>query len=223
MLHPRTPSLSLARTYSPLPVTLASGQGAWVTDVDGRRYLDCLAGYSALNFGHRHPALVAAAHRQLDRLTLTSRAFGNDRIGPFCAALAELLGKQMVLPMNTGAEAVVVERPAGEREPVQLRLGGGDERRVAVAEVERRVRAQAVEVAAALDVVHPASLAALDDHRQRVVVVRAVALLEGDQVVRAVAVDRDGGHGVRGCAARTRRRAGRPPARRCGCAGRGSG
>ena len=95
-----------AHNYHPLPVVVASAEGAWVTDVDGRRYLDCLAGYSALNFGHRHPALVAAAHRQLDLVTLTSRAFGNDRIGPFCAALADLLGKEMVLPMNTGAEAV---------------------------------------------------------------------------------------------------------------------
>ena len=77
-----------AHNYHPLPVVVAEAEGAWVTDVDGRRYLDCLAGYSALNFGHRHPALVAAAHRQLDRVTLTSRAFGNDRIGPFCAALA---------------------------------------------------------------------------------------------------------------------------------------
>ena len=95
-----------AHNYHPLPVVVAEADGAWVTDVDGRRYLDFLAGYSALNFGHRHPALVAAAHRQLDLVTLTSRAFGNDRIGPFCTALAELLGKQMVLPMNTGAEAV---------------------------------------------------------------------------------------------------------------------
>jgi ornithine--oxo-acid transaminase len=95
-----------AHNYHPLPVVVASAEGAWVTDVDGRRYFDCLAGYSALNFGHRHPALVAAAHRQLDLVTLTSRAFGNDRIGPFCAALAGLLGKEMVLPMNTGAEAV---------------------------------------------------------------------------------------------------------------------
>ena len=95
-----------AHNYHPLPVVIAHAEGAWVTDVDGRRYLDCLAGYSALNFGHRHPALVAAAHRQLDRLTLTSRAFHSDRIGPFCAELAELVGKDMVLPMNSGAEAV---------------------------------------------------------------------------------------------------------------------
>ena len=77
-----------------------------MTDVDGRRYLDCLAGYSALNFGHRHPRLVAAAQRQLDRVTLTSRAFEHDQFGPFCDELAELGGKDMVLPMNTGAEAV---------------------------------------------------------------------------------------------------------------------
>lgn len=95
-----------AHNYAPLPVVIASGEGVWVTDVEGRRYLDCLAAYSALNFGHRHPALVAAARAQLDRLTLTSRAFGNDRLGEFCQRLAELAGKDMVLPMNTGAEAV---------------------------------------------------------------------------------------------------------------------
>src|SRR3954451_7435394 len=92
--------------YHPLPVVLSAAEGAWVTDVEGRRYLDCLAGYSALNFGHRHPALLAAAREQLDRVTLTSRAFGNNQLGPFCAELAELLGKAVVLPMNTGAEAV---------------------------------------------------------------------------------------------------------------------
>lgn len=95
-----------AHNYHPLPVVVAEGSGAWVTDVEGRHYLDCLAGYSALNFGHRHPDLVAAAHHQLDRLTLTSRAFGNDQLGPFCAELAALVGKERVLPMNTGAEAV---------------------------------------------------------------------------------------------------------------------
>lgn len=95
-----------AHNYDPLPVVIAQARGAWVTDVEGRRFLDCLAGYSALNFGHGHPALLAAAHRQLDRVTLTSRAFGNDQLGPFCAELAALLGKSTVLPMNTGAEAV---------------------------------------------------------------------------------------------------------------------
>ncbi|MEH1102618.1 ornithine--oxo-acid transaminase [Micromonospora sp. CPCC 205561] len=95
-----------AHNYHPLPVVVASAEGAWLTDVDGRRYLDCLAGYSALNFGHRHPTLIAAAHAQLDRLTLTSRAFVHDRFADFCRELAELCGKDLVLPMNTGAEAV---------------------------------------------------------------------------------------------------------------------
>jgi ornithine--oxo-acid transaminase len=96
----------LAHNYHPLEVTIASGDGAWVTDVEGRRYLDCLAAYSAVNFGHGHPALVAAAKQQLDRITLTRRAFNNDRLEPFADALAELAQKDMVLPMNTGAEAV---------------------------------------------------------------------------------------------------------------------
>ena len=97
---------ALAHNYHPLPVVVSTADGAWVTDVEGRRYLDCLAAYSAVNFGHGHPVLVAAAREQLDRVTLTSRAFHNDQLGPFAAELAALLGKQMVLPMNTGAEAV---------------------------------------------------------------------------------------------------------------------
>ena len=95
-----------AHNYHPLPVVIASGEGAWVTDLDGRRYLDCLAAYSAVNFGHSNPVLLDAAREQLDRLTLTSRAFHNDQLGPFVEALAALAGKDMVLPMNTGAEAV---------------------------------------------------------------------------------------------------------------------
>ncbi|UIR16532.1 ornithine--oxo-acid transaminase [Streptomyces spinosirectus] len=96
----------LAHNYHPLPVVVARAEGAWVEDVEGRRYLDMLAGYSALNFGHRHPALIEAAHRQLDRLTLTSRAFHNDKLAEFAERLAALTGLDMVLPMNTGAEAV---------------------------------------------------------------------------------------------------------------------
>ncbi|KWX00602.1 ornithine--oxo-acid aminotransferase [Carbonactinospora thermoautotrophica] len=92
--------------YHPLPVVLAYGEGAWVTDMEGKRYLDCLAAYSALNFGHRHPRILAAARAQLDRLTLTGRAFYHDQFGPFCQELAELAGMDMVLPMNSGAEAV---------------------------------------------------------------------------------------------------------------------
>ncbi|CAM5285070.1 ornithine--oxo-acid transaminase [Streptomyces badius] len=96
----------LAHNYHPLPVVVARAEGAWVEDVEGRRYLDMLAGYSALNFGHRHPALIEAAHRQLDELTLTSRAFHHDRLAGFAERLAALTGLDMVLPMNTGAEAV---------------------------------------------------------------------------------------------------------------------
>ena len=95
-----------AHNYHPLPVVAATAEGAWITDPEGNRYLDCLAAYSALNFGHRHPLLLAAARDQLDRVTLTSRAFHNDRLGPFLEALARLARKDMVLPMNTGAEAV---------------------------------------------------------------------------------------------------------------------
>jgi ornithine--oxo-acid transaminase len=95
-----------AHNYHPLPVVLAHGDGAWVEDVEGRRYLDLLAGYGALNFGHRHPRLVAAAERQLGRLTLTSRAFHNDLLGTFAARLSALCGMDAILPMNTGAEAV---------------------------------------------------------------------------------------------------------------------
>jgi len=97
---------SLAHNYSPLPVVIASGEGAWVTDVDGKRYLDGLAAYSAVNFGHGNPRLLDAARAQLDRVTLTSRAFVNDRLGPFAESLASLTGTDLVLPMNTGAEAV---------------------------------------------------------------------------------------------------------------------
>ena len=95
-----------ARNYHPLPVVIAEAEGAWVTDVEGTRYLDMLSAYSALNFGHRHPRLIAAAQRQLGRLTLTSRAFQSDTFPVFCRDLAELAEKDMVLTMNTGAEAV---------------------------------------------------------------------------------------------------------------------
>jgi ornithine--oxo-acid transaminase len=96
----------VAHNYHPLDVVITHGTGALVVDTEGEEYLDFLAAYSATNFGHRHPALVAAARDQLDRLTLTSRAFHHDQLAPFAAALGELVGKQMVLPMNTGAEAV---------------------------------------------------------------------------------------------------------------------
>jgi len=95
-----------AHNYHPLPVVVAGGEGVWVTDVEGKRYLDMLSAYSALNFGHRHPDLIRVAKEQLDRLTLTSRAFHNDQIGPFLRDLADLCGMDMALPMNSGAEGV---------------------------------------------------------------------------------------------------------------------
>ena len=96
----------VAHNYHPLDVVVSGGQGAVLTDTEGQQYLDFLSAYSANNFGHRHPTLVTAAKEQLDRLTLTSRAFHHDQLAPFADGLATLIGKDMVLPMNTGAEAV---------------------------------------------------------------------------------------------------------------------
>ncbi len=79
-----------AKNYKPLPVVLERGEGAWVWDVEGKKYLDCLSAYSALNQGHRHPAIVKAAHAQLEKITLTSRAFHNDQMGPFLSQLCKL-------------------------------------------------------------------------------------------------------------------------------------
>lgn len=95
-----------AHNYHPLPVVIERGEGAWVWDVDGNRYLDMLSAYSALNQGHRHPVIIEAARKQLDTLTLTSRAFHNDQMGPFLRELCEATGFDRALPMNTGAEAV---------------------------------------------------------------------------------------------------------------------
>jgi ornithine--oxo-acid transaminase len=95
-----------ANNYKPLDVVLERGQGAWVWDVDGKKYLDCLSAYSAVNQGHCNPRIAAAAKRQLDRLTLTARAFHNDQMGPFLHQVCELAGFPKALPMNTGAEAV---------------------------------------------------------------------------------------------------------------------
>jgi len=95
-----------AHNYHPLPVVVAKADGVWVEDVEGKRYMDMLAAYSAVNFGHRHPDLIAVAREQLKRLTLTSRAFHNDQLGPLSKELAELCGMEAILPMNTGAEAV---------------------------------------------------------------------------------------------------------------------
>ena len=95
-----------AHNYHPLPVVLREGEGVWVKDVEGKTYLDMLSAYSALNFGHCQPDIVAALVRQAAKLTLTSRAFHNELLGPFLKEVCELTGMEMALPMNTGAEAV---------------------------------------------------------------------------------------------------------------------
>ncbi len=95
-----------ANNYHPLDVVLSKGEGVWVWDVDGNKYLDCLAAYSAVNQGHRHPKIIAALAKQAERITLTSRAFHNDQMGIFLKKLCEVTGKKKALPMNTGAEAV---------------------------------------------------------------------------------------------------------------------
>jgi ornithine--oxo-acid transaminase len=95
-----------AHNYHPLPVVVERGEGPWVWDVEGNRYLDMLSAYSAVNQGHRHPKIVAALVEQAQRLTLTSRAFHNDQMGGFLRQVCELIGYPKALPMNTGAEAV---------------------------------------------------------------------------------------------------------------------
>ncbi len=95
-----------ARNYHPLKVVLAWGKGVWVEDPEGNRYMDMLSAYSAMNFGHCHPRIIQALKNQADRITLTSRAFHNEHLGTFCCKLAGITGKEIVLPMNTGAEAV---------------------------------------------------------------------------------------------------------------------
>lgn len=95
-----------ANNYRPLEVVVSRAEGCWVEDPAGNKYLDMLSAYSALNQGHRHPKIIQALKDQADRVTLTSRAFYNDRLGAFCRRLSELTGKDIVLPMNTGGEAV---------------------------------------------------------------------------------------------------------------------
>lgn len=104
-----------APNYKPLPVVIERGEGVWVYDVDGNRYMDCLSAYSAVNQGHAHPRILETMVEQAHRVTLTSRAFRNDQLPLFCEELAELCGMEMVLPMNTGAEAVETAIKAARR------------------------------------------------------------------------------------------------------------
>ncbi len=110
-----------AHNYDPIDVVLTSGEGIWVTDVDGATYIDALSAYSSLNLGHRHPRIINALKAQAERLTITSRAFRNDQLPLFCEELAELCGLDVVLPMNTGTEAVETAIKAARRWGVRVK------------------------------------------------------------------------------------------------------
>ncbi|MDX8291282.1 ornithine--oxo-acid transaminase [Metabacillus indicus] len=104
-----------ANNYHPLPIVISEALGVWVKDPEGNEYMDMLSAYSAVNQGHRHPKIIKALKDQADKITLTSRAFHNDQLGPFYEMTAKLTGKEMVLPMNTGAEAVETAIKAARR------------------------------------------------------------------------------------------------------------
>ncbi|MDQ0112402.1 ornithine--oxo-acid transaminase [Paenibacillus harenae] len=110
-----------ARNYHPLPIVISSAEGVWVQDTSGARYLDMLSAYSALNQGHRHPRIIAALKEQADKVTITSRAFHNETLGLFYEKLAAYTGKERILPMNTGAEAVETAVKAARRYAYDVR------------------------------------------------------------------------------------------------------
>jgi ornithine--oxo-acid transaminase len=123
-----------ARNYLPLPIVIEKAEGVWVEDPDGKRYLDMLSAYSALNHGHRHPKIIQALKDQADKVTLTSRAFHSDNLGAFYEKLAVLTGKQRVLPMNTGAEAVETTVKAIRRWAYQVKQVPADQAEIIVCE-----------------------------------------------------------------------------------------
>jgi len=104
-----------AKNYHPLPIVINKAEGVWVEDPEGNRYMDMLSSYSALNQGHRHPKIIDALKKQADAVTLTSRAFHNDQLGPWYEKICKLTNKDMTLPMNTGAEAVETAIKAARR------------------------------------------------------------------------------------------------------------
>jgi ornithine--oxo-acid transaminase len=110
-----------AHNYHPLPIVISKAEGVWVEDPEGNKYMDMLSAYSALNQGHRHPKIIQALKDQADKVTLTSRAFHNDKLGVFYEKLARITGKQMILPMNTGAEAVETALKAVRRWAYQVK------------------------------------------------------------------------------------------------------
>jgi len=115
-----------AHNYHPLPIVISEAEGVFVTDPEGRRYMDMLSAYSAVNQGHRHPKIIEALKRQADKITLTSRAFHNDQLGCFYEKVAQFTGKDMVLPMNTGAEAVETAVKAARRWAYEVKQIPGD-------------------------------------------------------------------------------------------------
>lgn len=123
-----------ARNYNPLPIAIARAEGVWVEDSSGRKYLDMLSAYSALNFGHRHPAIIRALKEQADKATLVSRAFHSDNLGVFCEKLASLTGKSRILPMNTGAEAVETAIKAVRRWAYRVKQVPADQAEIIVCE-----------------------------------------------------------------------------------------
>ncbi|ACV57381.1 ornithine--oxo-acid transaminase [Alicyclobacillus acidocaldarius] len=123
-----------AKNYHPLPVVLVKGEGVWVWDAEGKRYLDMLSAYSALNQGHRHPRIIQALKDQADAITLTSRAFYNDKLGQLYERIARLTHKDMVLPMNTGAEAVETAIKAVRRYAYDVKGVPNDKAEIIVAE-----------------------------------------------------------------------------------------
>lgn len=123
-----------AHNYHPLDVVLTRGEGIWVWDVDGNRYMDCLSAYSAVNQGHAHPRILEALVEQAGRIPLTSRAFRNDQLGPYYRELLELTGYEMALPMNSGAEAVETALKAARKWAVDVKGVPDGEARIIAAE-----------------------------------------------------------------------------------------
>lgn len=123
-----------AHNYHPLPIVISSAEGVWVADSNGVRYMDMLSAYSALNQGHRHPRIIAALKAQADKVTLTSRAFHNEALGAFCAKLAAYTGKDRILPMNSGAEAVETAIKAVRRWAYRIKQIAEDQAEIIVFE-----------------------------------------------------------------------------------------
>ncbi|MGG1575142.1 ornithine--oxo-acid transaminase [Fictibacillus sp. NRS-1165] len=123
-----------ANNYHPLPIVISEAEGVWVKDPDGSNYMDMLSAYSAVNQGHRHPKIIQALKDQADKITLTSRAFHNDQLAPFYEKVAKLTNKDMILPMNTGAEAVETAIKAARRWAYDVKGVGGNQAEIIACE-----------------------------------------------------------------------------------------